>query len=98
MKVSHRIARLVIVGLAVLALAAPAASATPAPADAQPAERVVIEPAPVVQPIDDGFDWASAAIGAGFAGGIILLDRVGRRHLPPPPRADRPGALTRQPT
>ena len=26
-----------------------------------------------MQSIDDGFDWASAAIGAGFAGGIILL-------------------------
>ena len=87
MKVSHRITRLVLIGLAVLALAAPAASATPAPADAQPAERVVIGPAPVVQPIDDGFDWASAAIGAGFAGGIILLIAWGgvtyrHRHEP----------------
>jgi hypothetical protein len=72
MKVSHRITRLVLIGLAVLALAAPAASATPAPADAQPAERVVVQP-PVVQSIDDGFDWGSAALGAGVAGGIILL-------------------------
>ena len=87
MKVSNRITRLVLIGLAVLALAAPTASATPAPADAQPAERVVIEPAPIVQPIDDGFDWASAAIGAGFAGGIILLIAWGgvtyrHRHAP----------------
>jgi hypothetical protein len=75
MKVSHRITRLVLIGLAVLALAAPAASALPAPADRQPAETVVVEPesAPVVQSVDTGFDWASAAIGAGFAGGIILL-------------------------
>ena len=73
MKVSHRITRLVLIGLAVLALAAPAANAVPAGRDSQPADRVVIEPAPVVQPIDEGFDWASAAIGAGFAGGIILL-------------------------
>ena len=74
MKVSHRITRLVLVSLVVLAFAAPAASATPAPIDAQPAERVVIEPStPVVQRVNDGFDWASAAIGAGFAGGIILL-------------------------
>jgi hypothetical protein len=75
MKVSHRITRLVLIGLAVLALAAPAASAAPAPADRQPAERVVIEPdaAPVVQSVDTGFDWASAAIGAGIAGGVILL-------------------------
>jgi len=26
-----------------------------------------------VQSIDGGFDWASAAIGAGAAGGLILL-------------------------
>jgi len=75
MKVSNRITRLVLVGLAVLVLAVPAvAGAAPAPVDAQPAERVVIEPqAPVVQSVNDGFDFASAAIGAGFAGGIILL-------------------------
>jgi hypothetical protein len=74
MKVSHRITRLVLVGLAVLALAAPAASARPAAPDAQPAETVVVDPAPpVVQSVDTGFDWASAAIGAGFAGGIVLL-------------------------
>ena len=75
MKVSNRITRLVLIGLAVLALAAPVASAAPAPTDSQPAERVVIEPesAPVVQSVDTGFDWASAAIGAGIAGGVILL-------------------------
>ena len=75
MKVSNRITRLVLVALVVLAFAAPAASALPAPTDAQPAEQVVVEPesAPVVQSVDSGFDWASAAIGAGFAGGIILL-------------------------
>ena len=26
-----------------------------------------------MQSVNEGFDWASAAIGAGFAGGIILL-------------------------
>jgi hypothetical protein len=72
MKVSHRITRLVLIALAVLALAAPAASAMPASPDAQPADRVVVEP-PVVQSVDNGVDWASAAIGAGLAGGIILL-------------------------
>ena len=69
MKVPHCINRLVLVGLAVLALAAPVASARPAPADTP-----VPAPAPpVVQSVDEGFDWASAAIGAGAAGGIILL-------------------------
>ena len=72
MKVSHRITRLVLIALAVLALAAPAASAVPAGPDRQPAERVVVNP-PVVPSVDNGFDWASAAIGAGFAGGILLL-------------------------
>ena len=72
MNVSHRITHLVLIGLTVLALAAPAANAVPASPDAQPAERVVIDP-PAVQSIDDGFDWASAALGAGIAGGIILL-------------------------
>ncbi len=72
MKVSHRITRLVLIGLAVLALAAPVASARPAPADTarRPVHRA--EP-PVVQSVDNGFDWASAAIGAGLAGGMILL-------------------------
>jgi len=71
MKVPHRITRLVLVGLAVLALAAPVASARPAPADT-PVPSV--EPAPpVVRSVDEGFDWASAAIGAGGAGGLILL-------------------------
>jgi amino acid transporter len=74
MKVSRSISRLVLIGLAVLALAAPAANAVPASRDAQPADRVVVEPeAPVVPSVDNGFDWASGAIGAGFAGGIILL-------------------------
>jgi hypothetical protein len=75
MKVSRSISRLVLIGLAVLALAAPAANAVPASRDAQPADRVAIEPdsAPVVPSVGNGFDWASAAIGAGLAGGIILL-------------------------
>ena len=74
MKVSHRFTRLVTAGLVAGALAAPAASARPAPLD-----PVVIEPdpAPVVQRVDDGFDWASAAIGAGTAGGLILLIGAG---------------------
>ena len=41
------------------------------------ARPVVTEPAPVVPSVDDGFDWASAAIGAGAAGGLILLIGVG---------------------
>ena len=71
MKVSNRITRLVLIGLAVLALAAPVASARPAPADTPTGP---VQPAaPVVLSVDDGFDWASAAIGAGIAGGLVLL-------------------------
>jgi hypothetical protein len=41
-------------------------------------EPVVIEPpAPVVPSVDDGFDWASAAIGAGTVGSLILLIGAG---------------------
>ena len=71
----HRITRLVAVGLAAGAIAAPVASAMPAPPDTpqSSSEPVTIEPAPVVQSIEEGFDWASAAIGAGGAGALILL-------------------------
>jgi hypothetical protein len=89
MKDSHRITRLVTAGLIAGALAAPAASARPVsdPPIQNGGEPVVIEPdrAPVVQSVDEGFDWASAAIGAGAAGGLVLLVGVGgssyrRRH------------------
>jgi len=76
----HRILRLIALALAVAALAAPAtAGAHPATRDAQPADRVVIEPdsAPVVQSIDQGFDWGSAAIGAGGAGAVLVLVSIG---------------------
>ncbi|MDQ1712528.1 MAG: hypothetical protein QOE45_1978 [Frankiaceae bacterium] len=79
MKVSRLITRLVVIGFAVLALAAPVASARPEQRDATPADRVVIEPesASVAQSIDQGFDWDSAAIGAGGAGGLLLLVSLG---------------------
>jgi hypothetical protein len=77
---THRITRLVTISLAAGALAAPAASARPAPADTpSTGEPVFIEPhpAPVVQSVDEGFDWGSAAIGAGGAGALILLVSAG---------------------
>jgi hypothetical protein len=81
MKVSHRITRLVTAGLIAGALAAPAASARPVtdPPIPNGSGPVFIEPAPapVVQSVDEGLDWASAAIGAGAAGGLILLIGVG---------------------
>ena len=69
MKVSHRITRLVAVAsLPGRSLPPPRARGRPAgPAAPNTAEPVVIEP--VVQSVDEGFDWTSAAIGAGAAGG-----------------------------
>jgi hypothetical protein len=79
MRVTQRITRLATAGLIAGALAAPAASARPAGPDTpNTGEPVVIEPAaPVVQSVDDGLDWASAAIGAGAAGSLILLIGAG---------------------
>jgi hypothetical protein len=77
MKVSHRITRLATAGLIAGALAAPAASARPAGPDTPSTGEPVVTDPPVVQTVDDGFDWASAAIGAGAAGGLILLIGAG---------------------
>lgn len=83
MKVSsplqYRIIRVLTVALAVVALAASTASAMPAPQD-QPVSSdpgPFIEPAPVIQTVDNGFDWDSAAIGAGAAGALLLLVSLG---------------------
>ena len=91
MKVTQHITRLATAALIAGAVAAPAAHALPAPPDSQPAERVVVEPAPpVVQSVDSGFDWASAAIGAGAARGLILrigaLSPTRARRFARPPR------------
>jgi hypothetical protein len=70
---SHRLARLVAVGLTAAALAAPAASARPAQPD-----PVVVDPEPgQIVTVDSGFDWDSAAIGAGGAGALLLLVSLG---------------------
>ena len=60
----HRLTRVLAVGLAAGALAAPSASAVPAGPDQ-------------VQTGDSGFDWDSAAIGAGGAGALLLLVAAG---------------------
>lgn len=76
----NRITRLVAIGLATGAIAAPAATAMPVPPDSSvPSsnEPVAIEPEPVVQSVNEGFDWGSAAIGAGAAGALIVLSLGG---------------------
>lgn len=72
---THRLARTVTVTVTAVALAAPAAGAMPAGPD-PPSSGAEGAP-PVVQSIDEGFDPASAAIGAGAAGALILLVSVG---------------------
>ena len=74
-----KVSRLLTAGLIAGALAAPAASARPVsdPPISNGSGPVVIKPAPVVPSVDDGFDWTSAAIGAGAAGGLILLIGAG---------------------
>jgi hypothetical protein len=71
----HRLATLLAAGITAAALAAPPALARPADGPNEP-----LRPdsgAPVVQSIDDGFDWGSAAIGAGGTGGLMTLLSLG---------------------
>jgi hypothetical protein len=79
-----RITRNLSAGLVAIALAAPASQASPllepgsgkavgAPAET-PAETTVI---------DEGFDWGSAAIGAGGAAVVVLLGAAGASALSP---------------
>ena len=86
---SHPIARPLVAGLVAGALAAPAAVAQPI-ADPQTSEPAPAAP-PVVRTIDEGFDWGSAAVGAGGAGAVIVLVSLGgvayvSRHRAPVPR------------
>ena len=86
---SHPIARLLVAGLVAGALAAPAAIAQPI-ADPQTSEPAPAAPADVLT-IDEGFDWGSAAVGAGGAGAVIVLVSLGgvayvSRHRAPVPR------------
>lgn len=99
---SHRLTRGLAAVVAVAALGAPAAVARPIdrpqePFRYDPGATVAAAPehaparAPVVQKIDDGFDWGSAAIGAGGAGALFVLVSLGgvtyvARHRAPVPR------------
>jgi hypothetical protein len=77
---SHRLAGLLIAGVTAVALAAPPAVARPIDDPRLPAEPTVVvnsERPPVVQEIDDGFDWGSAAIGAGGAGALVVIVALG---------------------
>jgi hypothetical protein len=83
---SHRLPSVAAVAVIAAALAAPPALARPIDSPAapfRPGPAIATEPdvapaqAPVVQKIDDGFDWGSAAIGAGGAGALLVVLSVG---------------------
>ena len=78
MKVSHRITRLVTAGLIGRGARRPRRERPARPGPTTPnGERSSSSPRPSCRASTSGFDWASAAIGAGVAGGLILLIGVG---------------------
>ena len=78
---SQLLARFVAAALAITMLAAPAALARPIDSyDAMPAPTAA--PPASAEPIDDGFDWGAAGIGAGVAVGIVALTAGGIRIRP----------------
>lgn len=72
-------------GLAVAALAAPAAQAAPIREPGTGDTALSTEPAAdspaITTTIDEGFDWGSAAIGAGGAAAVLLLSAAGASTL-----------------
>jgi hypothetical protein len=82
---SHRrtqLSRSLAAGLAVAALATPAAQASPMLEPGTGDTALSTEPAAADSPtitttIDEGFDWGSAAIGAGAAGALLALVSLG---------------------
>jgi hypothetical protein len=84
---TRRLSRTVAGALAVAALAAPAASARPIlEPSGDPGSAAPEASAPTITPIaDQGFEWGSAAVGAGSAAAVLLLAAAGattlsRRH------------------
>jgi hypothetical protein len=84
----HRLVRVLAAGVTAAALATPPAVARPIdgpqdPVPSDPDAVVAVAPeqaparSPVVQTVDDGFDWGSAAIGAGGAGGLVVVAALG---------------------
>ena len=63
--------KLLVAGVTSAALLVPAV-ASARPADAVP-PTARSAPAVTVEPSGSGFDWGSAAVGAGAAGGLVLI-------------------------
>jgi len=70
-------ARILTPAVAAIALAAPNAQARPAIDVPNHHGAVAAAPAAPVQPSADGFDWGSAAIGAGGAATLVALLSAG---------------------
>ena len=76
---TRRLARSVAVALAVTVIAAPTAAARPI-GETHPIgveEIGSTTPPTVITTTDGGLDWASAGLGAGAAGAIVLLSLAG---------------------
>jgi hypothetical protein len=75
---SSGLGRMLAASLAAAALAAPPALAMSDPGPVVDEPTLVPTDAPVVvRASDEGFDWGSAAIGAGGAGAVIVLVSLG---------------------
>jgi hypothetical protein len=93
---SHRLTRTAAGSLAALALVAPAAVAREAdvyPGNATPPPATSVDPnaapPPSVTTIDQGFDWGSAAIGAGGAAAVLVVTMAGASAVSHRHRAHR---------
>ena len=85
---SHRrsqLQRSLAAGLAAAALAAPTAQAAPIiePGSGYAPRSAGADAPAVTTTIDEGFDWGSAAIGAGGAAAVLLLGAAGASALAP---------------
>jgi hypothetical protein len=90
---SRRLAAALAAGVATVALTTPQALAGP---EIGPIQRSQASESPAASPVivrvpEEGFDWGSAAIGAGGAGALVILVTLGgvavsSRHRVPAPR------------
>jgi hypothetical protein len=76
---SRRLTGLIAAGVAAAAIFAPSAVARPidTPEEALRSDAATTEQPVVVHEIDDGFDWGSAAIGAGGTGALVVIVALG---------------------
>jgi hypothetical protein len=86
---TSRITRITAVALSAAACAAPAANAAPAPEPG--GNKPGPQATPTVVTLDRGFDWGSAAAGAGGSASLLLVTAAGAFALTRRHRAVRAG-------